>query len=209
MTIFRALLTFLALVTLPVAAQAADKLVLAFGDSLTAGYRLPPGKGFVPQLEAALRKSGLPARVHNAGVSGDTTAQGKARLNWVLASLKAKPDLVIVELGANDMLRGLDPGRAEANLDAILAELSKRRIKILLAGMVAAPNLGADYARRFDPIYRRLADKYHAGLYPFFLQGIVGDRSLHIGDAIHPNEQGVSVIVRGILPQVKRQLAAR
>lgn len=209
MTIFRALLAFLVLVTLPVAAQAADKLVLAFGDSLTAGYRLPPGKGFAPQLEAALRKAGVPARVHNAGVSGDTTAQGKARLSWVLASLKAKPDLVIVELGANDMLRGLDPGRAEANLDAILAELSKRRIKILLAGMVAAPNLGADYARRFDPIYRRLADKYHAALYPFFLQGIVGDRSLHIGDAIHPNEQGVSVIVRGILPHVRRQLTGR
>jgi acyl-CoA thioesterase-1 len=142
-------------------------------------------------------------------VSGDTTAQGKARLAWVLASLKAKPDLVIVELGANDMLRGLDPARAEANLDAILAELSKRRIRILLAGMVAAPNLGPDYAKRFNPIYRRLADKYRAGLYPFFLQGIVGDRSLHIGDAIHPNEQGVKVIVRGILPHVRRQLAGR
>jgi acyl-CoA thioesterase I len=147
--------------------------------------------------------------VHNGGVSGDTTAQGRARLNWVLASLKAKPDLVIVELGANDMLRGLDPARAEANLDAILAELSKRRIKILLAGMVAAPNLGPDYAKRFNPIYRRLADKYRAGLYPFFLEGIVGNRSLHIGDAIHPNEQGVRVIVKGILPHVRRQLTAR
>jgi acyl-CoA thioesterase-1 len=209
MMILRPLLAFLALVALPVAAQAADKLVLAFGDSLTAGYRLPPGQGFAPQLEAALRASGVPARVHNAGVSGDTTPQGKARLAWVLASLKAKPDLVIVELGANDMLRGLDPARAEANLDAILAELSKRRIRILLAGMVAAPNLGPDYAKRFNPIYRRLADKYRAGLYPFFLQGIVGDRSLHIGDAIHPNEQGVRVIVRGILPHVRRQLAGR
>lgn len=209
MTILRPLLAFLALILLPAAAQAADKLVLAFGDSLTAGYRLPPGKGFAPQLEAALRQSGVPARVHNGGVSGDTTAQGKARLNWVLASLKAKPDLVIVELGANDMLRGLDPARAEANLDAILAELSKRRIKILLAGMVAAPNLGPDYAKRFNPIYRRLADKYRAGLYPFFLDGIVGNRSLHIGDAIHPNEQGVRVIVKGILPHVRRQLTAR
>jgi len=212
MTLPRPLFALLALLTsiaLPAAAQAADKLVVAFGDSLTAGYRLPPGKGFAPQLEAALRGSGVAARVHNAGVSGDTTAQGKARLNWVLASLKTKPDLVIVELGANDMLRGLDPARTEANLDAILAELSKRRIKILLAGMVAAPNLGPDYARRFNPLYRRLADKYRAGLYPFFLQGIVGDRSLHIGDAIHPNEQGVRVIVRAILPHVRRQLTAR
>lgn len=209
MTLLRAALALLALIALPAAAQAADRLVLAFGDSLTAGYRLPPGQGFAPQLEAALRKSGVAARVHNAGVSGDTTAQGKARLNWVLASLKAKPDLVIVELGANDMLRGLDPGRAEANLDAILSELRKRDIKILLAGMVAAPNLGADYARRFNPIYARLAAKHKAGLYPFFLQGVVGDRSLHIGDAIHPNERGVSVIVRGMLPQVRKLLTSR
>ncbi|ATE67536.1 arylesterase [Rhizorhabdus dicambivorans] len=199
-------LAILALLLFPASAQAADKLVLAFGDSLTAGYRLPPGQGFAPQLEAALRKSGVPARVHNAGVSGDTTAQGRARLNWVLASLKAKPDLVIVELGANDMLRGQDPRRAEANLDAILSELRKRNIKVLLAGMVAAPNLGAAYARQFNPIYARLAAKHRAALYPFFLQGVVGDRSLHIGDAIHPNERGVSVIVRGLLPQIRRLL---
>ncbi|MET0375334.1 MAG: arylesterase [Rhizorhabdus sp.] len=209
MTFFRGVLAFLALLTLPVAAQAADKLVLAFGDSLTAGYRLPPGQGFAPQLEAALRKQGIAARVHNGGVSGDTTAQGRARLNWVLASLKAKPDAVIIELGANDMLRGLDPARAEANLDAILAELSKRRIKVLLAGMVAAPNLGPDYARRFNPIYARLAAKYRVPLYPFFLAGIVGDRSLHIGDAIHPNARGVSVIVKGIVPQVGKLLTSR
>lgn len=202
----RFLLAFFALLFLPAAAQAADKLVLAFGDSLTAGYRLPPGQGFAPQLEAALRKQGIAARVHNAGVSGDTTAQGRARLNWVLAALKAKPDAVIVELGANDMLRGLDPARAEANLDAILAELSKRRIKVLLAGMVAAPNLGSDYAKRFNPIYARLAAKYRVPLYPFFLAGIVGDRSLHIGDAIHPNARGVSVIVKGVVPQLGKLL---
>ncbi len=205
----RLVFALLAIALFPASAQAADKLVLAFGDSLTAGYRLPPGQGFAPQLEAALRKSGVAARVHNAGVSGDTTAQGKARLAWVLASLKAKPDLVIVELGANDMLRGLDPARAEANLDAILGELRRRDIPILLAGMVAAPNLGKDYARRFDPIYARLAAKHKAGLYPFFLQGVVGDRSLHIGDAIHPNERGVSVIVRGILPHARRLLTSR
>lgn len=205
MMFFRAL-AFLALTMLPAAAQAADKLVIAFGDSLTAGYRLPPGQGFAPQLEAALRRSGVAARVQNAGVSGDTTAQGKARLAWVLSAAKVKPDLVIVELGANDMLRGLDPGRAEANLDAILAELSRRRIRVLLAGMVAAPNLGPDYAKRFNPIYRRLATKYKATLYPFFLEGVVGDRSLHIGDAIHPNARGVAVIVRGVAPHVKSLL---
>ena len=209
MSFFRAVLAFLALLSLPAAAQAADRLVLAFGDSLTAGYRLPPGQGFAPQLEAALRKQGVAARVHNAGVSGDTTAQGRARLNWVLAALKAKPDAVIVELGANDMLRGLDPARAEANLDAILAELAKRRIKVLLAGMVAAPNLGPDYAKRFNPIYARLAAKYRVPLYPFFLAGIVGDRSLHIGDAIHPNARGVSVIVKGIAPPLRKLLTSQ
>ena len=203
----RLLAALLALLFLPAAAQAADKVVLAFGDSLTAGYQLPPGQGFVPQLEAALRKQGVAAQVRNAGVSGDTTAQGRARLNWVLASFKSPPALVIVELGANDMLRGLDPRQAEANLDAILAELSRRKFRILLAGMVAAPNLGADYAKRFDPIYARLAAKYHAARYPFFLAGVAGHRPLQIGDAIHPNERGVSVIVRGILPQVKRLLA--
>lgn len=192
-----------------VPAQAADKLVVAFGDSLMAGYQLPPGQGFAPQLETALRRQGVAARVHNAGVSGDTTAQGRARLNWVLAALKVRPDLVIVELGANDMLRGLDPGKAEANLDAVLAELARRRIPVLLAGMVAAPNLGPEYGRLFNPIYSRLAKKYRVPLYPFFLQGIVSDRSLHIGDAIHPNKAGVSVIVGSILPQVKPLLTQR
>jgi len=209
MKLIRSLLAPLALLVLTVPAHAADKLVLAFGDSLTAGYRLPPGKGFAPQLEAVLRSQGMSARVHNAGVSGDTTAQGKARLNWVLASLKAKPDVVIVELGANDMLRGLDPARAEANLDAILAELGKRRIKVLLAGMRTSPNMGQDYARRFDPIYARLAKKHGAALYPFFLEGMVSDRSLHIGDAIHPNERGVAVIAKRIAPQVKKLLTSR
>lgn len=208
MNILRLALTLFAF-AIPAAAQAADKLVLAFGDSLMAGYRLPPGQGFAPQLEASLRKAGVAARVHNGGVSGDTTAQGRARLAWMLASLKAKPDLVIVELGANDMLRGMDPRQAEANLDAILAELRKRNVRILLAGMIAAPNLGQDYARQFNPIYARLAAKHKATLYPFFLQGVVGDRSLQIGDAIHPNERGVSVIVRGIAPQVRRLLTSR
>lgn len=206
MKLIRLLLAPLALFSFASPAGAAEKLVLAFGDSLTVGYNLPPRQGFAPQLEAALRKQGISARVHNAGVSGDTTAQGKARLRWVLGSLKSKPDVAIVELGANDMLRGLDPGQAEANLDAILAELQRQKIRTLLAGMAAAPNLGRAYAKRFDPIYPRLAAKYRVALYPFFLAGVVNDRSLHIGDAIHPNERGVSVIVRGILPQVKHLL---
>ncbi|TZG26212.1 arylesterase [Sphingomonas montanisoli] len=208
MTILRhALIALAALVSATAPAHAADKLVLAFGDSLTAGYQLPPGQGFAPQLEAALRKSGVPARVHNAGVSGDTTAQGKARLAWVLGALKAKPDLAIVELGANDMLRGLPADQARANLDTILGEFKKRNIPVLIAGMRAAPNLGADYRRRFDSIFPDLAAKYRAPLYPFFLNGMIGNRGLHIGDNLHPNAKGVAVIVKGILPQVRAALA--
>jgi acyl-CoA thioesterase-1 len=188
-------------------AFAAEKLVLAFGDSLMAGYRLKQHEGFAPQLQAALRRSGIAARVHNAGVSGDTTTAGRARLAWVLAGLKAKPDLAIVELGANDMLRGLPPEQARANLDAILAELRKRRIPVLLAGMAASRNLDTRYRARFDPIYPELAKKYGAPLYPFFLNGVVGRPGLLLGDAIHPNAKGVAVIVRGILPQVKAALA--
>lgn len=191
------------------AVRAADKLVVAFGDSLMAGYQLPPRDGFVPQLEAALRRDGIAARVHNAGVSGDTSAQGKARLGWVLASLKAKPDLVIVELGANDMLRGLDPIQARANIDAVIAELRKRRIRVLIAGMVAAPNLGRGYATAFNTIYPALAKKYRVPLYPFFLEGVAGHRGLQIADNMHPNRQGVAVIVRGISPAVKAALAAQ
>lgn len=188
------------------AAHAADKLVLAFGDSLMAGYQLPPGDGFVPQLEAALRRDGIAAKVHNAGVSGDTSAQGRARLNWVLASLKVRPDLAIVELGANDMLRGLDPAQARANIDAVIAELRKRRIRVLIAGMVAAPNLGRGYAASFNAIYPALATKYRAPLYPFFLNGVAGQRALQLPDNMHPNRKGVAVIVRGILPAVKAAL---
>ena len=193
--------------TVPTRAVAAQPVkLLALGDSLTAGYGLPEPQGFTRQLEKALAAKGYSVTVVNAGVSGDTTAGGRARLDWALAD---KPDAAIVELGANDMLRGLDPGRAEANLDAILAELGRRHIPVLLAGMVAAPNLGPDYAGRFNPIYARLAKKHRVPLYPFFLEGIVGDRSLHIGDAIHPNGRGVAVIARGIAPQVKQLLTRR
>ena len=187
-------------------ALAADKLVVAFGDSLSAGYGLKPAESFPVQLEAALRRGGTQVRVHNAGVSGDTTAQGRARLGFVLRSLKAKPDLVILQLGGNDMLRAIDPAQTEANLSAILADLKKRGIPVLLAGMLAAPNMGKAYQTRFDAVYPKLARQYGVKLYPFFLNGVTANRTLLLKDGLHPTGKGVSVVVAGILPQVKRAL---
>jgi acyl-CoA thioesterase-1 len=187
-------------------ALARDRLLWAFGDSLSAGYGLPPGQGFAPQLQAALRRSGVMAVVRNGGVSGDTAAQGRARLKWGLRGLRATPDLVIVELGANDMLRGLPPAQVESNLATIIAELQRRRIPVLLAGMRAAPNLGPDYRRRFEGIYPRLARRFNVPLYPFFVDGVAGDRRLIQADGLHPNAAGVTIIVRRILPVVRRAL---
>ena len=183
-----------------------EKLILAFGDSLTAGYQLKPGQSFPAQLEAALRKEGCAVRVHNAGVSGDTTAQGKARLPWVLSSLKAKPDLAIVALGANDMLRGQPPATAKANLDAILTELNKRGIPVIVAGMLAAPNLGPAYAKDYNAIFPALAKKHDATLYPFFTNGVTAQPKYLLADGMHPNPAGVGVMVKGILPTVRAQL---
>ena len=188
-------------------ALAADRLIVAFGDSLTAGYGLKPNESFAAQLETSLRRQGVAVRVHNAGVSGDTTAGGKARLAWVLNGLKAKPDLVIVELGANDMLRGLPVAQARGNLDAILGELRRRQVKILIAGMRAAPNMGRPYIAAFEGMYPALAKSYGAGLYPFFLDGVTGQRGMTLPDGLHPAARGVAVIVRGIMPQVKAALA--
>lgn len=198
--------------TLPATAQAPSSktdgpLILAFGDSLTAGYGLGRGLGFAPQLQDTLRRHGIAARVHDAGVSGDTTAGGRARLGWTLQRMGEKPDLAIVELGANDMLRGVDPKVTEANLDAILAELDRQGIPVVVAGMLAAPNLGPDYRRRFEAIFPSLARKYDATLYPFFLQGVVGNRALLLQDGVHPNFEGVKRMVTGILPTVQRALA--
>ena len=203
--IFKLFAAIVLLVSTP--AIAADKLIVAFGDSLSAGYGLKPAESFPVQLEAALRRGGTPARVHNAGVSGDTTAQGRARLGFVLRSLKAKPDLVILQLGGNDMLRAIDPGQTEANLSAILADLKKRGIPVLLAGMLAAPNMGKAYQARFDAVYPKLARQYSVKLYPFFLNGVTANRTLLLKDGIHPTGKGVGVVVAGILPQVKRTLA--
>jgi acyl-CoA thioesterase-1 len=187
-------------------AAAADKLVLAFGDSLTAGYGLGPTQSFPARLDAALRKGGIAARVHNAGVSGDTTAAGRARLAWVLRGLGRKPDLAIVELGANDMLRGLRPTETRANLDAILAELKRRQIPTIVAGMRAAPNMGRGYVTAFEGIFPALASKYSARLYPFFLAGVATNRSLLLPDGLHPTARGVDIITARILPIVRTAL---
>jgi acyl-CoA thioesterase-1 len=193
-------------VTIAAPACAQGPLIWALGDSLTAGYGLPPAEGFTVRLEQALRKAGVPATVRNGGIAGDTAAQGRARLAWGLRGLGVKPDLVIVELGANDMLRGLPPSATEKNLDLILAELKRRQIRVLVVGMKAAPNLGADYARAFDTLYPRLARHYGNRLYPFFLDGVAGKPALIQADGKHPNAQGVDVIVGRILPVVRAAL---
>ena len=187
--------------------QAAGPLIWALGDSLTAGYGLSPADGFTTQLQAALRQAGVPATVRNGGITGDTSAQGKARLLWGLRGLGVKPDLVILELGANDMLRGMPPAQTATNLDAILAELKRRQIRVLIAGMRAAPNMGPAYARGFDPIYPRLAKQYGARFYPFFLDGVAANTALLQADGMHPNARGVSIVVHRILPSVRAALA--
>jgi acyl-CoA thioesterase-1 len=185
------------------AAPVADEqLVVAFGDSLYAGYNLDQDKGLAPVLEAALKARGVQARVVNAGVSGDTTAAGLARLAFTLDGLPRKPDLILVGLGGNDMLRGLSPAETRSNLDAILAELKKRDMPVLLTGMLASPNMGPDYATAFNAIFPDLARKYGATLYAFMLDGVIGDRALQLPDGIHPNDKGVTVIVGKLAPVV-------
>jgi len=190
----------------PAAAAEQDVHILAFGDSLTAGYGLPRGQGFVPQLEDSLRRNGVRAFVTDAGVSGNTAAAGRARLKWTLDGLKRKPDLAIVALGANDMLRGLSPRQTRADLDAILAEFKRRDIKVMMAGMLAPPNMGSVYQREYNGLFPALARQYDAELYPFFLAGVAGDRRLNLPDGVHPNFQGIKVMVSGILPTVLRAL---
>lgn len=188
------------------APAANERLILAFGDSLTAGYRLKPNESFPAQLEALLRAQKINVRVHNAGVSGDTTTGGRNRLAWVLAGLKQKPDLAILELGANDMLRGQQPKITEANLDAMLAEFKKHGVPVVLAGMFASQNLGVRYFDEFNAIYPKLAKKHGATLYPFFMKGVVFNKPLLLDDGIHPNKQGVAIIAKNMLPTVKAEL---
>ena len=185
-----------------VAAAAGGETVIAvLGDSLTAGFGLSPEDAFPAQLETRLRRDGLDVRAVNAGVSGDTSAGGRARLDWVLADT---PDLVIVELGANDALRGLAPAETEANLDAVLAVLTGRGVAVLLTGMLAPPNFGPDYGREFRAVFPRLADKYAVPFYPFFLDGVAAQPRLNQADGIHPNAEGVAEIVARIAPYVRR-----
>ncbi len=190
----------------PAIASTERPLVLAFGDSLTAGYGLDPGLGFAPQLQASLRRHGIAARVLDGGVSGDTSAAARARISWTLDGLGEKPDLVIVELGANDMLRSIDPVETERNLDAILAELKQRGIPALLAGMRAARNADPAYLRRFDAIFPRLAAKYDVRFYPFFLAGVATVEGMSLPDGMHPNFRGVKEIVTRIIVPVKAAL---
>lgn len=189
------------------AVDADTRLVVVFGDSLYAGYGLDREEGFAPELEKALKARGLTVSVHNAGVSGDTTAAGLARLGFALDGLPKKPDLVLVGLGGNDMLRGIGPEQTRANLDAILAELDRRQIPAMLTGMLAAPNLGADYSAAFNPIFPELARKHDVPLYPFFLEDVVGNPQLMLPDSIHPNAAGVDVVIGKLTPQVARALA--
>lgn len=187
----------------PVALATAKPLkLLVFGDSLVAGYGLPQADAFPVQLERALAAEGLPVSVVNGGVSGETTTGGRARLAWTLGEGDAQPEAVIVELGANDALRGVDPDVSDANLDAILSEMQRRGIPVLLAGMRAPPNMGTDYTRRFDALYPRLAKVHNVPLYPFFLDGVAANPALNQADGLHPNAAGVTEIVRRITPAV-------
>lgn len=190
------------------AAQTAPKAaneIVALGDSLSAGFGVGPGESFPEQLQAALVAKGYAVTVSNAGVSGDTTTGGLARLDW---SVPDTAGLVILELGANDALRGIAPAISERNLDAMLKRLNERKIPVLLAGMIAPPNMGPDYAAAFNPIYARLAATYDVSLYPFFLDGSAGEAALTQADGMHPNPKGVAVIVERILPAVIKELDA-
>ena len=180
--------------------------IVGFGDSLMAGYGLGPGEGFPEKLEAALRGRGHDVVIANAGVSGDTTSGGLSRLDW---SIPDGTQLVILELGANDMLRGIDPALVEQNLDKMLARLKQRNIPVLLAGMVAAPNLGHAYGEQFGTIYPKLAEKYGATLYPFFLDGVAGDPKLLLEDGMHPNATGIDRMVERALPTVEKAIAGK
>ncbi len=189
----------------PANAQAPRPItIVALGDSLTAGYQLPPADAFPVKLQAALRAKGVAVTVENAGVSGDTSSGGLERLDWAVGD---GVDAVILELGANDALRGIDPAITRRNLEAIIAKLKERNIPILLSGMIAPPNMGSTYGAAFNPIFPELAAKHGLLFDPFFLEGVAAERDLNLADGMHPNGRGVDVIVRRILPKVEELIA--
>jgi acyl-CoA thioesterase-1 len=184
--------------------------ILAFGDSLTAGYGLGPGEGYTEQLQKWLNANmDVPVKVVNAGVSGDTSTGGRSRLDWALAPIKGgKPDLVILELGANDALRGVSPEITRENIDAMVKVLKERGIATLIAGMLATPSWGADYGKKFDTIFPDVSQEYSVPLYPFFLDGVAADPALNQADGLHPNVEGVAIIIERMGPVIKHQLEA-
>jgi acyl-CoA thioesterase-1 len=201
---------------LPDAVSGRERRILALGDSLLAGFGLNAGQGYPERLEAALRARGINARIANAGISGDTSAGGLQRLQFTLDNQPSPPDVAILSLGGNDVLRGLPPEETRANLDAIITTLKARGIQVILLGMLAPPNLGADYRRAFDPIYPDLAKKHQAVLVPFFLQPVLAKPDLVQADRIHPTAKGVDAMVAatldsiaGALPQEEEAQAAR
>ncbi|HXV73630.1 MAG TPA: arylesterase [Sphingomonadales bacterium] len=180
-----------------------EKVVLALGDSLMAGYGLPPGVSFPAKLERWLRAQGIAATVVNSGVSGDTSTGGRERLAWSLDAFPpGQPHLVILEFGANDMLRGLEPALTRANLSAMLRELTARNIKVILFGMRAAPNLGARYSEEFNSIFPELARQYGTAFVPFYLEGVAGVSALNLEDGIHPNAAGLDIMVENAGPAI-------
>jgi acyl-CoA thioesterase-1 len=196
----RLVLAAILIVTATLGASAAPLKIVALGDSLTAGYGLGAQLGFAPRLERALKDKGWDVTVINAGVSGDTASAGAERADW---SVPDDADGVILELGANDALRGVDPDVTRRSLDRILTRMAERRIPVLLAGMYAPRNLGPEYVKAFDAIYPALAEKHGVPLYPFFLEGVAGNRQLNLGDGVHPTAEGVDRIVAAMLPTVE------
>lgn len=192
--------------TAPASVKGPEQLILAFGDSLYAGYGLKRGESMPAHVETLLRREGINAKVVNAGVSGDTTSAGRKRLTFALDNLPRKPNLVMLGLGGNDVLRQIPAAETRANMTSMLDELRRRNIPVVLTGMRAPPNLGPDYVASFDTMYPELAREYHADLYPFVLAGVLGERRLMLPDGIHPNAKGVDVMAAQIAPIVARRL---
>ncbi len=189
-----------------VAPQGPERLILAFGDSLYAGYGLDRGQSLPDALQNRLRKDGINATIVNAGVSGDTSAAGRQRFAFALDNLKRKPDLVLLGLGGNDVLRQISPAETRANMTAMMDEAKRRGIPVMLTGMMAPPNLGPEYSSQFNGIWTDLAQTYHAMLYPFILDGVIGNAALMQADHVHPNRTGVDRITTRVAPLVESAL---